>query len=197
LLWARDFGPVLAGTMSEYYLQEAANMQIPKRIPVECCTMQITAMLEGKQVSSLNCLDAELLTDKTEDHYILKAKGQLRDEQDNVSCPYEITYTFTDSCVSMDITSKAEELCFYLPVIASENDRIQYITEREISIEKSKAKLLISSSLPIAVRKDENIPDGFARVFNPVGGFRYLFMKIPVSDDNGLHAELQLSSQGI
>lgn len=96
MLWSKTWGPVLAGTMSKYYLVEPNNMQLPQFTMGICLTPRIEICREDKYFRSINdksavveCMDSEKI--------IVTTEGKLADGKQQGNETFSLQYELEDT----------------------------------------------------------------------------------------------------
>lgn len=196
LLWHRDAGPVLAATMTRYHLYEALNLQVPKNYPVHCCTMSISSCDGEIELSSLHDLNTVLKAKEAAGTYQITARGNLSSPDAKTPLTYDLTYIFEENKITIRAAAAAAQGVLHLPVIAGRHEFTLRKDESSIQINKAKAKLLISSSHPLSIGESTEETDGFARIFNPTGGFLYLPVSIQMTDKQAVQVSIETDWAG-
>lgn len=172
-LWNSDVGPIFLATMPQYSLSEPANMQIPKRYPVECNSFRIEYVSSKKNIyTNLYDLSARLKYDHSDGKYIVFVEGELvSSEGEKANITYKIKYTLQINEIDIDIETS-------LPSIL----RCPLVSDSSV-IKKSNSKLMLEKKNGLMVNLDfgEEIPlfetddsGSPCLKFNPVGGMRYI-----------------------
>ena len=183
LLWHEALGPVLAATMSRYSLLEPSNMQIPRRRPVKCQTMRIEASGTERTISNLYDDDAEFYIDQT--GQALEVRGRLTDaDAPGTGGAFTLKYRFSGGGFAMSACVRGQNAVLYLPVIAGGKEWVSGQEDGSFLIQKEKGTLRIACEEgSMEAASGTAAKDGFARDFNPVGGFLYLPIAIELPAD--------------
>lgn len=180
MLWHERVGPVLSASLTEYSMNEPANMQ-----PVtDKFSMALTPRLEivfgEKCFSNLYDLEARVEKEENRDgiefhvnarllHAPLRApESPESPESGEAACT--LNYRFTQNAVEISArmrkTQKFERLEFVLPIISPTGERVKREGSGSYIIEKPAGKVAVSSNVALV------IPDfDRERVFNHVPGF--------------------------
>ncbi len=184
LLWNKSCGPVLAGTMSRYYLVEPNNMQLPQHTKDICLTPRIEACVEEedliKYYRSIN--DKGAVVDYQEgDRISFHARGKLVDGKQQGDQLYDLRYEVSASEVVIAGSTNAKNARFYLPVISPSGNAVEPGGGNSYSIQTARGSLILEAGSQLKIRDgfDKKLPLGqeeavtkdITRVFSPVSGF--------------------------
>ena len=172
-LWNAEVGPIFAATMPQYSLSEPANMQIPKRYPVECNSFRIEHISPEKKVySNLYDLSARMKIDYYKYKYVVSIEGELVSaEGERINIAYNIKYTLEVNKITIDIETT-------LPVtlrcpIVSDTSNIEN-TNGMLRLKKKNGSVVnldFGEEMPLFEINDTGEP---SLKFNPVGGMCYI-----------------------
>lgn len=173
LLHQREFGPILAATMNQYSLPEPANMQYPTDAPTNCQTMRLIYQNE----SNLDDLDATLGQFEVTNGVGINAQGRFSD-----GSAYRFDYSFTKKSMEIKVTTTAAGTHLQLPLIAGKNETVTALADG-LNIKRGDKTLHVQFiNGEWTIERDDQQADGFAREFNPTGGFEYVNVSLPVND---------------
>lgn len=184
LLYHKELGPVTSASMPKYTLVERMNMQtLSKGRSVRCLTPRI------QQNNYLSVYDdkAEISVKSKGRKVLAKAEGVLTDISDKrEGGKFKLSYTFDDNKVYVDaVTGNACD--FILPVIVLPQDEI-VIDGKTATIKREKGTIVIKSSSKIFREKTDR-PDDL--MFNPIGGFLAVYLRIPFEGNLNLSLSVQ------
>ena len=179
LLWNRQFGPVMAGTMEEYRQVEPNNMQMPKYQFDINTTPRIEKRI-GKQVytSSMDLSAFLTVKDKGENGVKARAAGQLRNISQQNAGGYELRYKIKAD-FEIKGFSLSDEAVFIFPIALSSTNTNWKLDGNTFVAEKEKCRISIQASETIWI-PDEYIgaDKSVRRLINPIGGFEMLPLRI-------------------
>jgi len=196
LLWNKQFGPVMAGTMEHYRQVEPNNLQMP-RYQFDINTTPRIEKRIGKEVytSSMDLTAFLTVKDKGEAGIKARAVGQLRDiSQQNVG-GYELRYKVGDDFKIKGFTL-SDEAVFIFPIILSSANTSWKLANNTFTAEKEGCKISIEASEKIWI-PDEYINEdkSVRRLINPIGGFEMLPLRISLK--NGEKFEIKINIKKI
>lgn len=189
-LWHRSVGPVLTATMPHYSLHEPANMQIPKKYPFDCQSFRIVKELVRStelECSSANDMCATMTCEELPDGCRVVAQGKLSYlDGSRTDIDYWFSYLFSAEKVVIELWSGADAI-LKCPIV-SDNDEFNF-SQQVLTFHKA-------DDVELHVRFTDGTPvwktaaDGLVeREFNPVGGMRYLPVRIPLKAKQRLVVE--------
>ena len=165
MLWHEAVGPMIAGTMTRYYLVEPNNMQIPQYTENICLTPRIEYEKDGIYYRSIN--DKNAVVSYTDGEAInVDVSGNLVDGKQNGNIKFRANYLLSTEEVQIKVQTGTDDAVYYLPIISKNTDPIKFINEKHAKIITDSAVIDIQSNLPLCINGDK--PN---RIFNPVGGF--------------------------
>lgn len=191
MLWHREAGPLLAGTMTKYSLVEPNNMQLPKVTADICLTPRIESKAEGICYRSINDKSAQVDYVQGE-KVIVTATGILRDGYQNGEDTYLLQYEFSEKELIIKGMTSSKHARFIMPVISPIGEETK---EEDFSCRIIKKNCIVYIN---GQTKKDNVHLGTAetvksstdlinhmnflapvyekgtvkRIFNPVGGFQ-------------------------
>lgn len=172
LLWHEKSGVLLCGSMNEYQLFEAGNMQTDNDSSSMSLTPRIELRLEDSLYMNISDLDAQMEVNENSDGIIIETRSRLVDRNQNapligaINCG--ITYFFSNEGVSLHYWHDRldqDDVRIVFPVIASSLDKITLTSDREVQIEKEKGIVKLSSTGSV-----KRLIGDSGRVFNYVPG---------------------------
>ena len=178
LLWNMKTGPILAAAMTEYTLEEPANMQMRKGLRNCNSTFHISYREKDIQYTNIPFKGAKIERRSTNSDEIIIVNTELQTNAYRIpesgKIPVEITYSFRDKEMEIKITAKnkknAAELKVFIPIISAAAEKFSACKDGFL-IEKPNCNLLLTSAqgtikvLPV----EQN-----GRAFNPVPGFEFI-----------------------
>ncbi|WP_125605105.1 hypothetical protein [Lapidilactobacillus bayanensis] len=173
LLHHRQFGPILAATMTDYSLPEPTNMQYPLDEPVTCQTMRL--IYQGEQ--TVTNPQATLQQTAAGDQEEIRATGYFADGN-----RYTLTYTLTAAEMQIKVATTAIGAQLQLPLIAAATDQ-SVVQQQGLLLYRQGQKLQVQIAGDWKVERDTSRADGLARHFNPTGGFQYLNVTVAVKEE--------------
>ena len=180
LLWHKSVGPLIAASTLTETMWEPGNMQKN----MDKVQMPLTPRFELIQNDEFfsNICDFKAQINPSENNKILfNTKSSLVDIAQNklegTSVDCELNYEFNGNEVIIsgrhnDTQNRKVE--FVLPLIASNEEKMEVISDRQIQVDKNGVKVVVESSVPMEVFQDPSQE----RVFNFVPGMQALPIKI-------------------
>jgi hypothetical protein len=175
MLWHRDVGPLLAGSLAEYQMVEAYNMQ-PNPDPGDHPLTPRLELWEGETwFTNLHDLQATVTPSVSAEKTAFEIQTQLlsRTQAHPSAGPVKcgLTYTFNDRGVTFRAYTNQElpetlKLALTLPVVSPTGENVRRISEQRIEIQKPEGIVIIEANVPLRIRET-----GRERIFNPVPGF--------------------------
>lgn len=159
MLHHRQWGPIMAATMSEYRLCEPFNMQYPLRGEARCGTMRIE--VDGFRSDTFLRSAMEQVADG-DGAVRLAVRGKVG------SSLYRMEYTVSEDSVEIRVQTDAPEARLVLPLIV-QGDVACTWSQGAVVLQRDHP---LRASLVVAVVSDTPAQLG-ERFFNPVGGFLY------------------------
>ena len=181
MLWHEKTGPLLSGSMNEYKLQEAGNMQPdndPRSMPL---TPRIELTKDGKLYMNISDLKASIDVKTVGGKVIVTSNAKLVDKDQNAPPTGEIKcqsiYTFQENKVIMEFdfekTFDDGSIRVVFPVIAKSSEKVEVISDHLIRIYKDRSQVKILSDSKIAF-----LPTTAGRIFNFVPGLEAIPLAI-------------------
>ena len=172
LAWHEAVGPVLVGTMADYHIVEARNMQDLRH---EKSVLSMTPRIESADgLSSAREANAEVLASASSNVVVCTAHGRLTGPGDEKGAAYTLTSRVEGGMFSMEGACAADAR-FVLPIVAQGADRVE-IGNGLIRIKRGGAVVTVESSLAFALEKT----DRGERAFSPIAGFSYAYLTAPL-----------------
>jgi hypothetical protein len=173
-LWHKSVGPILVATMPHYSLHEPANMQIPKRYPIDCQSFRIVKDFNEneQECSNINDVRATMSWKKNKSGYHVQAQGKLSYLDGKRSdTGYSLSYLFNADKVVAEVCVDTDAI-LKCPIV-SDDDEFDSSNDSFVVRKKTGHSLHISFSGGTPQWRMTEV--GCAvRAFNPVGGMRYL-----------------------
>jgi hypothetical protein len=172
LLWHEAVGPLIVGTMADYSIIEARNLQDLRH---ERTVLSMMPRIEaGDMSSSARDVDVEMKATCVSNVVVCSARGQLTGKRGNRGAAYELVSRVDGK--SFSLGGKCDvDAYFILPVVALNTDRVE-IGNGHVRIEKGSSVVNIESELPFELAKT----DRGDRAFSPIGGFLYAYLTAPI-----------------
>jgi hypothetical protein len=176
MLWHRDVGPLLAGSMAEYSTSAEKNNMQPLVGAVDYpLTPRIEAWENGTWFTHLHDLKAEVTPadEKGTIHFKIATRllsaNQTTPAAGPVMC--ELSYQFAES--AMILRAKTDhahpetlKLALALPVISASGEKVRRVSDKKIEIEKPEGTVVVEANVPLRIQET-----GRDRIFNLVPGF--------------------------
>ncbi len=201
MLWSKSAGPVLAGTMTDYYLVEPNNMQLPQYTKNICLTPRIEFCKEGKYYRNINDKSAHVESYEG-DNIIIITKGRLTDKKQQGTDTFRLQYELRDTELVIKGSTTAEKSRFYIPVISPSGHSAGQLNESCYSIQTQSGFVLLESRLKLHIEKgfdkkiglDSTEPANkeINRIFNPVGGFEAIPFYIEIDSCEEFRIKLSI-----
>lgn len=174
MLWHEQAGPLLSASMTEYQLIEAGNQQVDTD-PCSICLTPRMELLRTGELWYTNINDLSARIEVLEETETIRVNTQAKLVNKHQQAPVEEkatgTVTWTLSRNQLEgrfVYSKMEGLQrVVFPVVSPNNEESQLVNDYTFTINNSKMRLRITSSVPIRVLPTTS----YNRVFNYVPGF--------------------------
>jgi hypothetical protein len=195
LLWNRDVGAILAAAMTDYTLEEPANMQMRRGMQNYNSTLHVSYPEKGLQYTSIPFKGAKIERQSIAGEEIIVVNTELQTKTYQRpgagTIPVEITYYFRGKETEIKIKSKnkknAAELKALIPIISVADEKYS-VCKDGFLIEKPNCDLYLTSEqgaikvLPV----EQN-----GRAFNPVPGFEFSPFELTFSGEASLKIMIQ------
>ena len=182
LVWHEAVGPLVVGTMADYAIVEARNLQDLRH---ERTVLSMTPRVEADDSSSsARDADAEMEATFAAGAVECRAKGRLTGPDGSRGAAYELVFCVDGDSFSIGGTCEADAR-FVLPVVALATDRVE-IGNGCVRIERGTAVVTIESDLPFELAKT----DRGDRAFSPIAGFLYAYLTAPLRAGRGFSARI-------
>ncbi|HBY71472.1 MAG TPA: hypothetical protein DEG06_04430 [Lachnospiraceae bacterium] len=201
MLWSKTIGPVLAGTMSKYYLVESNNMQLPNYTKDICLTPRIEVLQENTYYRNINDKSATVEY-KDNDKVVVTAIGKLVDGRQQGNEPYQIQYELNDTEIVIKGHTSAQNAKFYIPVISQSGNAVKELSENKYYIETQKGMIHLISDCNLKILKgfakkksleeEEPTKKEVNRIFNPVGGFEAVPFYIDIKPGEEFRVKIEV-----
>ena len=195
MLWHPKTGAILAGSMNQYQLFEAGNMQHDNDPHSISLTPRFDIKTNDKVYTNISDLNA-VMESNNEDHQVTvttRSKLVDKDQHDpptgEIRC--EVSYTFKNDAVILRFSHNGlvENIRIIIPVIARSNEQVKVVGANRVHIYRSAALLSVSANHPIG-----QLPSTNGRVFNFVPGFEAVPFFI---EQNNVVVNIRVSSAAI
>ena len=174
MLWHRDLGPLLAGSLAKYTLVEPYNMQPLPPCGDEPLTPRLEFWENGVWFTNLHDHDAQVVHSRNSGCEVFQVTTQLLDEKkqspasDPVTCLIEYRFDETSVVVSArtQVGAAGRAIQFALPIISQTGERVTQPAPGRVEIVKPQGRVVIdaNASLRLRVAADQ-------RIFNLIPGF--------------------------
>ena len=172
LAWHEAVGPLVVGTMADYAIVEARNLQDLRH---ERTVLSMTPRIEADDSSSsARDADAEMESTSAAGAVECRARGRLTGPDGSRGAAYELVSRVDGAALSIGGTCETDAR-FVLPVVALATDRVE-IGNGRVRIERGNAVVTIESDLPFELAKT----DRGDRAFSPIAGFLYAYLTAPL-----------------
>lgn len=164
MLWHQHTGPVLCGSMNEYQLYEAGNMQADPDHAMSL-TPRIELQDGDNLYTNITCLDTIIHVSHVKSGTFVSTKSILVDKnqqhpaEGQVDC--EVAYHFIKGKVYLIFKCSHPQARIIVPVISKTGEALQQTGKNLLTVHKPNAQVIISANT------DMNIN---ARIFNYVPG---------------------------
>lgn len=189
LLWHEAVGPIFAASMTTYRELEPSNMQ-PLRggeLP-RCLTPRL--VWEQKGVVSQSLLDNNVKVEysHTAEQVLVTVRGHLTAD----AMTFELQYHFGGQGVEIaasveGIGDEGKPVLLELPLIASHQETVRLLGDRQASVEKVGGSLVLTSDVAFYLPNPAS-----QRYFNPVPGFEDYLVCVPVIPGTGASVRLKV-----
>lgn len=195
LVWQREWGPVLAGSMDSYRQNEPNNMQMPRYQFDICTTPRLEVRRNGSRFASSNDLSAWVQSGQAGADLWAETCGQLRDAGQALAGGFHLRYTMGEAGFALEAATEAADTVLYLPVISAADEAVEGLGSGTVRIRRG--------SLTLTVRADKTLDvppayrtagGGLRRLFNPMGGFQ--FVPLTAAVDGPVHIRISVTQEG-
>ena len=188
LVWHASVGPLIVGTMADYAIIEARNLQDLRH---ERTVLSMMPRLEARDLSSsAREGDVEMTASCVSNAVVCRAQGRLTGPRGVRGAAYEFVSRVDADAFSIG-GECAQDARFILPVVARATDRVE-IGKGVVRIERDGAVITLASGLPFELTQT----DRGARAFSPVAGFLYAYLTAPVRADTRFEVRISIETQG-
>lgn len=187
LLWHEAVGPLIVGTMADYSIIEARNLQDLRH---ERTVLSMMPRIEaGDMSSSARDVDVAMNAACVSNAVVCSARGQLTGKRGSRGAAYELVSRVDEKVFSL--CGKCDvDACFILPVVALNTDRVE-IGNGRVRIEKGSSVVMIESELPFELAKT----DRGDRAFSPIGGFLCAYLTAPIRAGDAFGVRISVESK--
>lgn len=194
LLWQRDWGPVLAGSMDPYRQNEPNNMQMPRYQFDICSTPRLQVRRGGKAFASSNDLSAWVQSGEAGGTLWAEAHGQLRDSGQALAGGFRLRYTVAAGGFALEAAAEAPGALLWLPVVSAGDEGAEGLGSPSVRIRRGGLTLTVAANRPLDVPPEYRTASGPRRLFNPVGGFQ--FLPLTAAADRPLRVQITVTQEG-
>ena len=175
LAWHVAVGPVIVGTMADYSIIEARNLQDLRH---ERTVLSMTPRIEADDgSSSARDVEADMSAASSSNAVVCSARGRLTGPRGARGAAYELVSRVDGKSLSIE-GKCGKDARFILPVVALETDRVE-VGNGRVRIERGGSVVTVESELPFELAKT----DRGERAFSPVAGFLYAYLTAPIRAD--------------
>lgn len=196
LLYHEDIGLLLTDSLiPELRLREPSNMQDNDDALKLLLTPRLEIMVKNISYRSSRDIGAKILSTKFGDgvHVVVQCNLVSHDQKDppNGSASFEFNYIFRTSDIEIRAINKTghiyDDLVFYLPIISSNNEKINCEASDYIIINKTKGILKITTSGKLKI-----MDGGKTRVFSQSPGVEALPVKVEWDSKNSTELKINI-----
>ncbi len=182
LVWHEAVGPVIVGTMADYAIVEARNLQDLRH---ERTVLSMTPRIEADdRSSSARDADVDMAATFDSNEVECRAKGRLTGPDGTRGAAYELVSRVDGTAFSLEGVCDVDAR-FILPVVALATDRVEFGNGR-VRIERGGTVVMVESELPFEFAKT----DRGDRAFSPIAGFLYAYLTAPIRAGRGFSARI-------
>lgn len=187
MLWHRDVGPLLAGSLAKYIPVESYNMQPLPPGGDQPLTPRLEFWEDGVWFTNLHDYSAQVAHSRNAGAEEFQITTQLRNEQQESPASGPVTarinYRFDKTTVEFTIRvtgGGARPVRFTLPVISPSGERVGQPRAERVEILKPQGRVVIAASVPLRLP----VP-GEKRIFNLIPGFEAvpIVVEMPARSD--------------
>ncbi len=195
VLYHKQVGTLLAGSMARYILVEPFNMQAQPGDDFPL-TMRIETRKDDQWYTNLYDLKPDVQFNDAPDACVFDITATLQDEDrvpatadSDDGSTFKLGYRFTDDQVTITATSKGDQtgatpVEVVIPIISPTGEKVRQISDTLIEIDKPGGTVVIESTSALVIKQTEK-----GRVFNMVPGAE----AIPISAKLHQDADVQFS----
>ena len=182
LVWHEAVGPVIVGTMADYAIVEARNLQDLRH---ERTVLSMTPRIGAdNRSSSARDADVDMVATFASEAVECRAKGRLTGPDGTRGAAYELVSRVDGNAFSLEGSCDADAR-FILPVVALATDRVE-IGDGRVRIERGGAVVTVESELPFELANT----DRGERAFSPIAGFLYAYLTAPIRAGRAFSARI-------
>jgi len=187
LVWHESVGPLVVGTMADYSIIEARNLQDLRH---ERTVLSMMPRIEAEgAASSARDVDVEMSAACVSNAVVCSAHGHLTGPRGSRGAEYELVSRVEGQAFSLG-GKCAVDARFVLPVVALGSDRVE-IGDGRVRIDRGGAVVTVESELPFELAKT----DRGCRAFSPIAGFLYAYLTAPVRAGVPFSARISVESK--
>ncbi len=182
LVWHEAVGPLVVGTMADYAIIEARNLQDLRH---ERTVLSMTPRIEADDSSSsARDVDVEMSATSAAGGVECRARGRLTGRDGAPGATYELVSRVDGNAFSTGGACDADAR-FVLPLVATAADRVE-LAGGCVRIRRGDAVVTVESDLPFELAKT----DRGDRAFSPIAGFLYAYLTAPIRAGRAFHARI-------
>lgn len=172
MLWHEQVGPVLVGTLGEFFYAEAHNMQDDRHdMRMQCLTPRI---LKGK-TSNIFDYETEAKGGMEGDRFVYSAKGRLTAPTGGKSAAYALGYALSEKGLEISVETADKEARYVIPLIAGPNDKVT-VEGGKATISRKGRTVTLTATAAIALDRC----DRGDRIWSPVSGMLCVPLSVPL-----------------
>ena len=122
LLWHKDYGPVLTGTMGKYELVEPNNMQLLRKNMPSCLTPGIECVRDGREYRSIYDKSARMEWKDEGELLLVKVSGRMTASDETQGEPFTLRYEMSEETFVMEACCSEEEANLIIPGISQDRE---------------------------------------------------------------------------
>ena len=186
MLYHREAGPLMAGSLAVYRRVEAKNMQLPPYPEDYPLTPRVDRVVNGQLFSTLYDLNAKVQAEDKGGVIHFAVDGELC-AATGAPGGGRVTLDHRFSARSLEISAAAPEGArLVLPLIALSSETVRRTGPGAISIAKPGCTVQVRAAGSLELRDE-----GRSRVFNLVPGFLAVPVAIPLTPDKAVTCEIR------
>lgn len=189
LLWHKQLGPVLAGTMGNYELVEPNNMQLLRRSMPSCLTPRIEYIRDGREYRSIYDKSASMSWQESGHTVFVSVAGKMTASDGSQGETFSLEYRLSSRGFRIKACCSGKS-SLIIPLVSEEGEEVLLDgNRRELRIVRRQGAVLRLSGdrcycLP------EGSPEKIFREFSPVGGMQAVKIVFPVEKNESVSCEL-------
>jgi hypothetical protein len=198
MLWHQRVGPLLAGSMAEYYLIEAYNMQTHPDPVDRPLTPRVELLQDDTWFTQLFDLAAKVVPSDRDGVIRFEISGRLLDRERREPARgkpgFSLVYQFDSGTLLIAAQapgagSGEDRPRLVLPIISPTGETVNQTAPNRIEIHKPQGKLVIEANAPLQIEKTPR-----SRIFNLVPGFEAVPVAADIPADGRLECRIRVIS---